>query len=413
MVSTARPRSAFRDFIRSESSAGLVLMGAAVVAMVLANSPLGGAFSSFLHMATPSPALGALPGSVDHWINDGLMAIFFLLVGLEIKRELVDGHLSTWSRRLLPGMAAIGGMVVPALIYLAINLTSAEGIPRGWAVPAATDIAFALGVLSLLGKRAPVSLKIFLTALAIIDDLGAIVIIALFYSEGLNWLALGGAGLVAAMMLTLNRMQVVRLWPYLLLALVLWWFVYISGIHATVAGVVAALTIPVRRTPAMPEAVDSPLHRLEHALQPWVAFAILPIFGLANAGVRLADLSPGDFIAPAPLGVALGLFLGKQLGVFAACAITVRFRLCDRPAGASWLQVYGVGLLCGIGFTMSLFISLLAFANDPETVGAVKLGVLTGSILSGIVGAGVLYFAKPFDLEADRLQDEAGRPGKG
>lgn len=320
------------------------------------------------------------------------MAVFFLLIGLEIKRELYNGQLSSWPRRILPGLAALGGMIVPALIYLGVNLIQ-PGALKGWAIPAATDIAFALGVLSLLGSRVPVSLKIFLTALAILDDLGAILIIAIFYNAGLDWMALAGAGLVLFMMLVLNRLHVVRLWPYMILAAVLWWFVYKSGIHATIAGVAAAMLIPVKRTPAQPAAERSPLHRLENALEPWVGFLVLPLFAFVNAGVQLGSITPGDVVAPAPLGVALGLFVGKQIGVFAACYAAVRFGLAERPAGASWLQVHGVALLCGVGFTMSLFISLLAFPNDPERIGAVKLGILAGSILSAAVGAGVLYIA--------------------
>ena len=403
MSPLSRPRSALRTFIGGELSSGLVLMAAAVMAMIAANSPLADGYHDWLHAY-----LGPL--SIEHWINDVLMAIFFLLVGLEIKREVTDGQLSTWPRRILPGVAAIGGMVVPVAIFLAFNLFSAEGTPRGWAVPAATDIAFALGVLSLLGRRVPVSLKIFLTALAIIDDLLAILIIAVFYSAGIDWMALAGAGLVLFMMWVANRLHVVRLWPYLILSAVLWWFVYHSGVHATLAGVAAALMIPVKRTPAMPDSAKSPLHRLEHGLQPWVAFIILPIFGFANAGVPVSELSPSHLIHPAPIGVALGLFLGKQIGVFAACLIAAKLKIAERPAGASWLQVYGVSVLCGVGFTISIFISLLAFPNAPDRIEAVKLGVLVGSLLSALVGAAVLYFARPFDLAADESRDrlEAG-----
>ncbi len=385
MTPSPRPRSALRRFLKSEASSGVALIGAMLIAMLAANSPLSETYLRALH--TP---LGRL--TFQSWVNDGLMAVFFLVIGLEIKRELHDGQLASWSRRALPGLAALGGMLVPALLYLGINLVPG-GSPKGWGIPAATDIAFALGVLSLLGSKVPVSLKIFLTALAILDDLGAIVIIAIFYNVGLDWMALAGAALVLFMMLVLNRLHVVRLWPYLILAAVLWWFVYRSGIHASLAGVAAAMLIPVKRTPAQPAFERSPLHRLENALAPWVAFGVLPLFAFANAGVSLGAIAWSDVFAPAPLGVALGLFLGKQAGVMAACYGAARFGLAERPHGASWLQVYGVALLCGVGFTMSLFISLLAFPHDPERIGAVKLGILTGSALSAVAGAGVLYFA--------------------
>ena len=380
-----RAPTAIRAFIRSESTGGLVLMAAAAIAMIVANTPLADAYAEAVHLP-----IGRL--TVEEWVNDGLMAIFFLLVGLEIKREVVDGELATWSRRMLPGVAALGGMIVPALIYLSLNAASPDTL-RGWAVPAATDIAFALGVLSLLGRRVPVSLKVFLTALAILDDLGAILIIAVFYAGGLDWMALGGAALMAFMMMVLNRLHVMRLFPYLVLAAGLWWFMLHSGLHATLAGVIAAMAIPVKRTPAAPEARNSPLHILEHGLQPFVAFLILPIFGLVNAGVPLANLDGGALLGPAPLGVMLGLFAGKQVGVFASCWLVARLGWAERPSGASWLQVYGVAILCGVGFTMSLFIALLAFPNHPELINAVKLGVLVGSVVSALVGAGVLWLA--------------------
>jgi Na+:H+ antiporter, NhaA family len=384
---TSRPRSATREFLKSEATGGLVLMGAAALGLAAANSPLAEAYFGTLKVY-----LGPL--DLLHWINDGLMAVFFLLVGLEVKREFVDGQLSTWPRRILPGLAAIGGMAVPALIYVALT-GGAPGAVRGWAIPAATDIAFTLGVLALLGRRVPVSLKIFVTALAIIDDLGAVVIIALFYSSGLSGLWLAAAALVLAGLVALNRLNVRALWPYLLGGLALWACVFQSGVHATLAGVALALTIPLTRSPAKPDAKGSPLHRLEHGLHPWVAFAIVPIFGFANAGVRLTDLSLDALLAPVTLGVAAGLFLGKQIGVFAATYAAVRFRLADCPEDASWMQVYGVSILCGIGFTMSLFIGLLAFPDAPRLQDEVKLGVLAGSLLSGLVGAVVLRVAKP------------------
>ncbi|MDR7038749.1 NhaA family Na+:H+ antiporter [Methylobacterium sp. BE186] len=375
-----RPLSALRTALTSEAAGGLVLMAAAALALIVANSPLAEAYAEALHLP-----LGPL--SLLHWINDGLMAVFFLLVGLEIKREALDGRLRTWPDRALPGLAALGGMVVPALVYVALN--AGAGTLRGWAIPAATDIAFALGVLALLGARAPVSLKIFLSAVAIVDDLGAVLIIALFYTGGLDPTMLGLAALTLGALAALNRLGVARLAPYLVLGLALWFFVLRSGVHATVAGVLLALTIPIRPSPGRPEDPTSPLHGLEHALTPWVTYLIVPVFGFANAGVRLVGVSAETILHPVTLGVALGLFLGKQAGIFASVRLAVAAGLASRPAGATWAQVYGVAILCGIGFTMSLFIGGLAFADaahETET----KLGVLGGSLLSGIVGAALL-----------------------
>ncbi|GBU17370.1 pH-dependent sodium/proton antiporter [Methylobacterium sp.] len=370
--------------LTGEAGGGLVLMAAAALALVVANSGAADAYNRALHAY-----LGPL--SVLHWINDGLMAAFFLLVGLEIKREALDGRLRTWPDRALPGIAALGGMAVPALVYVALNRGDTL---RGWAIPSATDIAFALGVLALLGRRAPVSLKVFLSAVAIVDDLGAVIIIALFYTGGLDPWMLGLAGALLAVLFAMNRARVSALPPYLLLGLVLWVLVLRSGVHATVAGVLLALTIPIRPSPGRPEDAASPLHRLEHALTPFVTYAIVPVFGFANAGVTLIGLSPSALLHPVTLGVALGLFLGKQAGVFASVRLAVAAGLAARPAGASWTQVYGVGVLCGIGFTMSLFIGGLAFApglNETE----VKLGVLAGSLASGVLGALILLSADP------------------
>ena len=382
-----RPRSALRAFLDIEASGGLVLMGAAALALVVANSPLSGAYFDALH----SYVLGL---SVLHWINYALMAVFFLLVGLEIKREMLDGQLSTWPRRALPGIAALGGMIVPALIYLAFN-AGPNGHPRGWAIPSATDIAFALGVLSLLGPRVPISLKVFLTALAILDDLGAVLIIAVFYTSELNLYALGGAIFVLGLLQGLNRARFTDLKPYLLLGVVLWFLVLISGVHATLAGVALALMIPLRVTPGRPEDATSPLHILEHSLQPWVAFLIIPIFGFANAGISFAGMSLSSLQNPVPLGVALGLFVGKQVGVFAFAWAAIKAGLADLPANATWPQLYGVALLCGIGFTISLFIGLLAFPTSADLQDATKLGVLLGSIVSGLIGAALLRMTKP------------------
>ena len=382
-----RPFSTLRDFLRNESAGGLVLMAVALLAILVANSPLAPAYFGAL-----KTYLGPL--SILHWINDALMAVFFLLVGLEIKREVLDGQLSSWSRRTLPGIAAFGGMIVPGLIYVAFNRADPSAL-RGWAIPAATDIAFALGVLSLLGSRVPVSLKVFLAALAIIDDLGAVVIIAVFYTAEMNVYALFGAMFVFGILRSLNAFGYDRLPFYLAFGAVLWVLVLMSGVHATIAGVLLALTIPIKTSPAGPEVKDehSPLHRLEHALQMPVAFIIVPIFGFANAGVSFAGLTPailGDTLA---MGVAAGLVLGKLIGVFGAVALSVRAGWADLPANANWTQMLGVALLCGIGFTMSLFIGLLAF-EDPAMQDRVKYGILAGSLVAGIAGFVVLRLSK-------------------
>lgn len=376
--------SAIRRFLRQEAAGGILLVAAAALAMLVANSSLGHAYAEILHRP-----LG--PMSVLHWINDGLMALFFLLVGLEIKRELVDGHLANWPSRTLPAIAALGGMAVPALTYLAIA-GSTGGLARGWAIPSATDIAFAIGVMALLGDRVPTSLKLFLTTVAIVDDMGAVVIIALAYTAQISSPALLAAGAILGAMLVLNRIGVKALTPYLALSGLLWIAVLLSGVHATIAGVLAASAIPIRATPGAPDAHDSPLHRLENGLHPWVAFLIVPLFGFANAGVSLAGFGAGDLLRPVPLGIAGGLFLGKQAGVFAAVWLCHRLGIAGKPGGASWRQVYGTALLCGIGFTMSLFIGGLAFA-DPRLIDEVKIGVLAGSLLSGLAGYAVLRFA--------------------
>ena len=392
-TSPKRPvRSALREFLRSEAAGGIILMLVATLALMLANSALSEAYFHFVHAVTGpelAPKLG--PMTVHLWINDGLMAVFFLLVGLEIKREFVDGHLSTWAYRRLPVIAAAAGMIVPAIVYLAVT-GGDPALLRGWAIPAATDIAFAIGVLALLGSRAPASLKLFLTTVAIVDDMGAVAIIAVFYTAELNMLALALAGIVWLAMMTLNRVGVIRLWPFLILAALLWYVTLLSGVHATIAGVMAAFAIPLRRTLAAPDAEDSPLHRLEHALAKPVAFVIVPLFGFANAGVSLNGLGADDLLAPLPLGIALGLFMGKQLGIFASVWLAVKLRLATRPKDASWTQVYGVSLLCGVGFTMSLFIGGLAF-TDASKGDAVKIGVLMGSLASALCGYVLLRLA--------------------
>jgi NhaA family Na+:H+ antiporter len=363
------------SFLASESAGGIVLMGAALAAIIVANSPMASLYFAALHSVW-----GGL--SIELWINDGLMAIFFLMVGLEIKREVLAGGLASWGQRALPGFAAAGGMLIPALIYVGTNWGNAETL-SGWAIPAATDIAFALGVLSLLGKRVPASLKVFLAALAILDDLGAVTIIALFYSTGLNLPMLGASFATLAVLIVMNRMGVQRLLPYLLLGLLLWFFVLQSGVHATLAGVALALCIPLG---TRQEEARSPLLFLEEKMHYWVAFAVVPVFGFANAGVSLSGITLGNLVDPVPLGVALGLFVGKQIGVFVAAALAIRSGLATLPEGSNWTQMYGVALLCGIGFTMSLFIGNLAFPGAAHLIDEVKVGVLMGSILSAVVG---------------------------
>lgn len=382
-MSKGRIQSTLRHFLDNEASGGIILMFVAALAIATANSPMADAYFHILHVY-----IGPL--SIQHWINDALMAVFFLLVGLEIKREMLDGQLSSWSRRILPGAAAAGGMVFPALFYIYFNWNDPSTL-KGWAIPTATDIAFALGVLSLFGKRVPASLKIFLAALAIIDDLGAVVVIALFYTADLNLMALSGAAIVVGNLIIFNRMGVRALWPYLVLGAVLWVLVFLSGVHATLAGVVLALTIPLKLTPGTPEAThaESPLHKLEHHLHKPVAFAIVPIFGFANAGVSFAGVSMSVITEPLTLGVAAGLLLGKLVGVLGTVAVLVNLKLAELPAEVSWGQMAGVALLCGIGFTMSLFIGLLAF-NDPNVRDHVKIGILLGSLTSGLIGAVLL-----------------------
>jgi NhaA family Na+:H+ antiporter len=381
--------------LQGETGGAILLMVAAALAMVAANLPGEAAhlYHDLLHTpAGPvlSPAIG--PMTPHLWINDGLMAIFFLLVGLEIKREFLDGGLSTWERRRLPILAAAAGMAAPALVYLAIVRGQPE-LTGGWAIPAATDIAFAIGVLALLGSRAPASLKLFLTAVAIVDDMGAVAIIALVYSQGIDLMALAGAGVVLALLFGLNRAGVKALAPYLIGAALLWYLTLLSGVHATVAGVLAAMTVPVRCTPAAPDAADSPLHRLEHAIHPWSAYAIVPLFGFANAGLTLDAATFALLLSPLPLAVALGLFLGKQAGIFGAIRLAVALGVAERPGGANWAQVYGMAMLCGIGFTMSLFIGALAFPDAPLLVEEAKGGVLMGSLLSALCGYALLRWA--------------------
>ena len=392
------PRAAFPNslafitrFFAAEAAGGLVLLGAAFAALMVANSPFAQAYFSARHVSFAGL-------SVEGWINDALMAVFFLLVGMEIKREMLCGQLASWGQRALPGFAALGGMAVPALIYLAINWGSSE-TARGWAIPAATDIAFALGVLSLLGKRVPVSLKIFLSALAILDDLGAVLIIAVFYTSGLSLPMLLAAFGAVLVLIGLNRLGVTRLLPYLIIGALLWFFMFRSGVHPTLAGVALAMCIPL----GTPEGeARSPLLHLEEKLHPWVAFGIVPVFGFANAGVSLSGFSLGNLADPVPLGVAAGLLLGKQTGVFSLAWLTIRAGLASKPQGSTWAQLYGVAALCGIGFTMSLFIGALAFPASAHLVDEVKVGVLLGSVLSALLGVLVLRSLSPRETPAGR-----------
>mgnify|MGYP002629137541 CR=1 FL=1 len=373
-----------KAFVSKEMIGGLILTAAAVLALIISNSSYSGYYSAFLNIPV---AVSAGPLSIDKplllWVNDGLMAIFFFLIGLEIKREVLEGQLSSLDRAALPLIAAVGGMAIPALIYLAVNAGSPENL-GGWAIPAATDIAFALGVLALLGPAVPAALKVFLLGIAIIDDLGAILAIAILYTDDLSVqsLALGSVGMV--ILIGMNRFGVRKIAPYALIGVLVWVCVLKSGVHATLAGVLVALTVPIGD-----KAETSPLGRAEHALYPWVSFFIMPLFAFANAGVSLGGLSLGDLSAPLPLGIVLGLFIGKQLGIMSFSWISVRSGLCRLPDGITWRQTYGVACLAGIGFTMSLFIGTLAF-DSHEQLNAVRLGVLMASVLSASLGVVVL-----------------------
>jgi Na+:H+ antiporter, NhaA family len=385
-----------REFLRLESAGGIILMAAAVAALIIDNSPAAPLYD--LLLTTPvSVSVGtfAIAKPLILWINDGLMAVFFFLVGLELKREMLEGELASRQQVVLPAMAAIGGMAGPALVYVLFNAGDETAL-RGWAVPAATDIAFALGILMLLGSRVPLALKVFLSALAILDDLGAIVIIAIFYTADMSWVSLAFAAVAIAALAALNIAGVRRVAPYILVGVFLWVCVLKSGVHATLAGVVMAFFIPLR--PAQ-GSDHSPLRDLEHRLHPWVAFLILPVFGFANAGVNLSDFGAEQMLASIPLGVALGLFVGKQVGVFGMTWLAFRLGLARKPEGTTLLMFYGVALLTGVGFTMSLFIGGLAFDN-AEYITMVKLGVLAGSLLSGLAGYGILRWALGRNLES-------------
>ena len=372
----------FKWFFRLEAASGLVLLIGAAAALTISNSDLSEYYFNILntHLIIGSQNFG-LDLSILHWINDVLMAIFFFVVTLEIKREFVQGELSRPKQALLPIIAAIGGMAVPAIIYIIINIKTGQTL-NGWAIPTATDIAFSIGVLSLLGSRVPVSLKVFLVALAIIDDLGAIIIIAFFYSTKLQYLYLILMLLSFIGLIILNNLGVKKFTPYLLIGILLWYFTHSSGIHSTISGVILALTIPHRDH----KKDFSLLLKLEHVLSPYVAFGIMPLFALANAGVVLEDISVNTLMKPVPLGILCGLFFGKQIGVFLFSYLSIKFEFAEMPSNSNWLKLYGVGILTGIGFTMSLFVGNLAFVDNTQYIDGVKIGVLSGSLLSTIVG---------------------------
>ncbi len=381
-----------QDFLRLEAAGGLLLMGTATLALLVANSPLDRYYAALLELPLEI-RIGTfgIEKPLLLWVNDGLMAVFFFLVGMELKREVLEGHLSSLQRASLPAFAAVGGMAVPAACYVALNWGDPVAM-KGWAIPTATDIAFALGVLLLLGDRVPAALKAFLLSVAIFDDLGAIIVIAVFYTDQLSVLALSLAAALLVGLALLNRAGVMKPAAYVMLGIPLWVAVLKSGVHATLAGVAVAMFIPLRAPPAAAAgAPESLLAELEHALHPWVAFGVLPLFAFANAGVSVLELSLADLLHPVPLGIVAGLFLGKQLGILAFCWVAIRARLAALPEGVGWRQLYGVAVLCGIGFTMSLFIASLAFEQGGAAyLGLDRLGILAGSLLSGLVGYLVL-----------------------
>ena len=374
--------SPFKWFFKLEAASGLILLISAILALIVSNSDLSNIYfetlDKYLFIGINNFGLKL---SVLHWINDALMAIFFFFVTLEIKREFIEGELSNFKQAMLPIMGAIGGMIVPAIVYIFINYGDTETL-RGWAIPSATDIAFSLGVLSLLGSRVPISLKVFLTALAIIDDLGAIIIIAFFYSGDLKIHYLGLIVVAFILLLILNKFNIKNFILYLLIGVVMWDFTHQSGIHATIAGVLLATTIPHRKKPKE----FSLLIKIEHAISPYVAFGIMPLFAFANAGVSLDGLSISSFMSKVPLGILLGLFIGKQFGVFIFSYLSIKFKIAEMPSKANWVNFYGVGVLTGIGFTMSLFVGNLAFIENMNYMDGVKIGVLGGSLLSTLFG---------------------------
>ena len=381
--------SPFKWFFKLEAASGLLLLISAVIALFISNSNLSNLYFETLnrYLFVGINNFG-IKMSLLHWINDALMAVFFFFVTLEIKREFLQGELSNRKQALLPIIAAIGGMLVPALIYVYINFQTGDTL-NGWAIPSATDIAFSLGVLSLLGSRVPISLKVFLTALAIIDDLGAIVIIAFFYSGDLSIKYLSLLLITFIALIILNKFNIKKFIPYLLLGLILWFFTHESGIHATISGVLLATVIPHRKK----EKDFSLLTKIEHSISPYVAFGIMPLFALANAGVSLSGMNFDSLLLPVPLGILLGLFIGKQIGVFLFSIISIKLNIAQMPNNANWLNFYGVGVLTGIGFTMSLFVGNLAFVENVQYISGVKIGVLTGSLLSTVFGYVLLLVA--------------------
>lgn len=394
-----------------ERLAGLLLGLATIVALAAANSSLMSAYQAFLHWEL-GPVLPRAGQMTTHlWVADGLMAVFFLLVSLEVKREWYEGRLSTPEARRLPVLAAISGMALPALVYLLVTRFE-PSLARGWAIPAATDIAFAIAVLAVLGRHAPASIKVLLVTIAIVDDVGAVAIIALAYTASVDGMALGGVVVLVTAMAAMNLFGVRRLWPYLFAFAVLWLLVLASGVHATIAGVLAAMTIPLGRNEKR-----SPLKQLEHSLHPWVMLGVVPLFGFVSAGVELAG-GLRAMLQPLPMGVFLGLFVGKQLGVFGGIRLAAKMGIASLPSGMTWTQVYGAAVLCGIGFTMSLFIGALAFPNNSEAVDAAKIGTLVGSMLSALVGWSVFRFGSRIgaagddDKDADAIfgHDESVRP---
>ena len=384
------------EFIQSQSGGGIVLAVAALLALIISNSPWSGVYEQLLQIRGEVRVGGdwlVLSKPLLVWVNDLWMAVFFFLVGLEIKRELLEGELASINQAILPAFAALGGMVVPALIYSFINWGDATAL-RGWAIPTATDIAFALGILVLLGKRVPIGLKVFLTAVAIIDDLGAIVVIALFYTEQLSLTMLLFGGIGVLVLIAMNRTGVMNLGLYILVGMLVWLCVLKSGVHATLAGVITALAIPISNGAKNKSDAVYPLKTAEHALQPWVAFVILPLFAFVNAGVSLKGVNVNTLLQTVPLGIVAGLVVGKAVGVFSASWLLIRFTSARLPAGANWVQFFGVCVLCGVGFTMSLFIGGLAFENEAASYDTqLKLGVLLGSVISGLLGSLILITA--------------------
>jgi len=386
----SRALATLQDFLRLEAAGGLLLMGAAVLALLVANSPLAGIYAAFLELPVEA-RVGALGISKPMilWINDGLMAVFFLLVGLELKREILEGHLSSLRDAALPAFAAIGGMALPAAVYAGFNWGDAAAM-KGWAIPSATDIAFALGVLMLLGERVPAALKAFLLSVAIFDDIGAIIIIAAFYTAALSPIALAAALGLTALLAVLNRASVTRRAPYVLVGIALWFALLKSGVHATLTGVVLALFIPLRQADAR-DGQPSPLHEFEQALHPWVAFGVLPVFAFANAGVSLAGVTANQVLHPVSLGIVTGLVIGKQVGIVLLSWLAVRCGIASLPRDVGWGLIYGASLLCGIGFTMSLFIASLAFEQGGGAyLGLERIGILAGSAIAGTAGYLVL-----------------------